>query len=422
MGEMVKIGVFADTHVGRSIPNAIADYRRQAFRHAFTQAIDIFIKEGVELVIHAGDLFERRSMTAPDSLFVKEELQRLVDSLGPEVRILMVRGNHDGTPENSTLDYVLHPLAKYLGVLGEETLQGKPNIYESGDLAIIGFGYTPYTSSKLDEVKEAIKEKFNSSKAEHKIFLAHMFVEGQDIPPNVPEYQVAKLNTVEYLGANMVIAGHYHEYILAEKPDLYLLTPGATESIDLSDDSPHGVCILNLDQHVDCKFLPIKPLYRIKNEVIDSEGAVQQPQWFIERAFAAANEFSDMIRKEKEQGILRIALRGFLDGNRFDLEAEIERQMRDISKENPNILHIEVDNDLSELRHVGINIPEHMSREEFLQEVFNILGENLMAQALTLAEEVRMALEERASTQTGLLKESDRAPFVEKWLKIMEAG
>jgi DNA repair exonuclease SbcCD nuclease subunit len=419
---MVKVGVFADTHVGRSIPNIIAEHRRQAFRHAFTQAINIFVEEGVDLVIHAGDLFERRSMTAPDSLFVKEELQRLVDSRGGKVKIVMVRGNHDGTTENSALNYVEHPLAKYLTVLGDKTLQGEPEVYQDENLAIIGFGYTPYASTKLAEVKDAVKGKYDSIKADHKIFLAHMFIEGQETPPNVPEYQVASFSLIKELGANFVIAGHYHKYLpLAEKSGMHLLTPGATEAIDLSDDSPHGVCVLKLGQRLECKFIPIKPLHKIRNEVIDSRGAVQQPKWFIEKAVAAANQFSEQVKKEGEQGILRIALRGFLDGNRFDLEAEIERQTQNIRKENPQILHVEIDNALSEVTSAGISVPEHMGREEFLQEVFRSLGEKRMAQALSLTEEVRMTLEEKASPQTGLLKESDRKPFVEKWLKILEA-
>jgi len=419
---MVKIGVFADTHVGRSIPNVIAEYRRQAFRHAFTQAINIFVKEGVELVVHAGDLFEKRSMTAPDSLFVKEELQRLVDSLGGDVKIVVVRGNHDGTVENSALNYVEHPLAKYLTVLGDGTLRGEPEIYEDGGLAIVGFSYTPFVSTKLVEVKDAVRERFNSSRAEHKVFLAHMFIEGQELPPNVPEYQVAGLSVVRKLGPNIVIAGHYHKYSpITERAGLQTLTPGATEAIDLSDDTSHGVCVLKLGQRVDCEFIPIKPLYKIKNEVIDSGGAVQQPKWFIERAVAAAGQFSEQVKEEGGQGILRIALRGFLDGNRFDLEAEIEKYVQSTRKGNPQILHVEVDNALSEVTPAGISVPEHMGREEFLQEVFRSLGEKRMAQALSLSEEVRMALEERASAQTGLLKESDRRPFVEKWLKILEA-
>jgi hypothetical protein len=95
--------------------------------------------------------------------------------------------------------------------------------------------------------------------------------------------------------------------------------------------------------------------------------------------------------------------------------------MQRVRGENPQILHVEVDNGLSEIKPSGISVPEHMGREEFLQEVFRSLGERRMVQALSLAEEARMALEERASAQTGLLKESDRKPFVEKWLKILEA-
>jgi hypothetical protein len=95
--------------------------------------------------------------------------------------------------------------------------------------------------------------------------------------------------------------------------------------------------------------------------------------------------------------------------------------MQNIRKENPQILHVEIDNALSEVTSAGISVPEHMGREEFLQEVFRSLGEKRMAQALSLAEEVRMTLEEKASPQTGLLKESDRKLFVEKWLKILEA-
>jgi len=419
---MVKIGVFADTHVGRSIPNVISEYRRQAFRHAFSQAINVFVKEKVEYVIHAGDLFEKRSMTPSDSLFVKEEFQRLVDSLNGNVKIVLVRGNHDGTIENSALNYIEHPLAKYLKVLGEKTLQGEPDLYEEDDFAVLGFGYTPYVSTKLAEVKDAVKEQFEKAKASHKIFLTHMFVEGQEIPPNVPEYQVASFNLIKDLGANIVIAGHYHKYLpLKEKEKLHLLTPGATEAIDLSDEGPHGVCLLNLKEQIDSKFIPLKPLHKIKNEFIDSEGATEQPKWFIEKAATAADKFAEELKNGGIEGILRIALRGIVDGNKFDLEADIERKMQEIRKDNPQLLHVEIDNGLSELTAGAVSVPEYMGRDEFLQEVFSILGDKRMAQALTLAEEVRMALEEKASAQTGLLKESDRKPFVEKWLKILEA-
>jgi DNA repair exonuclease SbcCD nuclease subunit len=416
---VVKVGVFADTHVGRSIPNAVAEHRRRAFRHAFSRAIDIFVEEGVEAVIHAGDLFERRSMSPSDSLFVKEELQRLVNSLGG-ARIIVVRGNHDGTIENSALNYVEHPLAKYLAILGEGTLLGKPEACLEGDVAVVGFGYTPYVSAKLNEVKEAVRRKFEDLKAESKVLLAHMFVEGQDVPPGVPEHQVARLSLIKDLGADLVVAGHCHKHQpLAEKSRLLLLTPGATESVDLSDDSQHGVCVLNLGRPIKCRFIPLKPLYAVKSAIIDGGEAARRPEWFIEEAASAAIQFSERLKAEGGQGMLRIALRGRLDGDRFDLEAEVERRVKAVQAENPLLLHVEVDNDLRGPAPSRLSVPEHMTREEFLEEVFRALSEERMAQALSLAEEVRMALEEKASPQTGLLRESDRKPFIERWLKIL---
>lgn len=419
---MVKVGVLADTHVGRSVPNVISEYRREAFRHAFTQAVNILVEEGVELVIHAGDIFEARSMRTSDSVFVKEELQRLVDSLNGRVKIVVVRGNHDGTTENSAIDYVLHPLAKYLTFLGEGTLQRKPEVFEEEGLAIVGLGYIPFVSSRLYEVRDLIREKFDASKAAHKIFLAHMFMEGQDLPPSIPEHQIASLNTVKELGANLVIAGHYHKHLpLEEKSDLLMLTPGSTEAADLSEDYPHGVTVLEIDNNVRYKFVQIKPLYMIRNEIVDSGGVVQNPSWFISRVDEAVASFSDHIKKEGRQGILRIALRGILDGNRFDLEDEVRRRVRNLIQENPHIIHVEVDNSLNEISLPEVPVSEITRREEFLREVFSVLGEKFMLQALTLAEKIREILEEKASSKTNLLKETDRGPFVEEWLKILES-
>jgi len=414
----VKVGVFADTHVGRSIPNVIAEQRRRAFRHAFTQAVDAFIREGVDYAIHAGDLFERRSMTPSDSLFVKEELQRLVDSLG-KVKIFVVRGNHDGTAENSALNYVEHPLAKYLTVVGEGTLRGEPELCEEGGFALVGFGYTPYASARLEQAKEAVRAKLENAKARHKIFLAHMFVEGHEAP-GAPEYQVAPISLVKELGADLVVAGHHHKRALMEVGGFTLLVPGATEAIDLADEGPHGVWILNLDGKAECRFIPLKPLHKIRSEAVDTRGAAEKPEWFVERAVEAARSFADELRSEGAEGILRIAMRGTVDGNKFDLQAEVEGRMREIRAETPLLLHVEVDNGLKELSAGEASVPEHVGREEFLREAFSVLGDEGLRKAMALAEEVQAALEERASAQTGLLKESDRKPYVERWIRILE--
>jgi DNA repair exonuclease SbcCD nuclease subunit len=186
IGEL-KIGILADTHVGRNIPRVVGDLRREAYRYAFAKAMNILINENVDYVIHAGDLFEKRSMSSDDSMYVKNEFQRLIDSIkaksGKDVQILVVRGNHDGTLDNNALDYVEHPLAKYLKVIGDETLRGKPEIFDDGTLSAVAVGYTPYIASRFKEIKQTIEDSL--SKASNEPFLIlHTFISGyHELPP-----------------------------------------------------------------------------------------------------------------------------------------------------------------------------------------------------------------------------------------------
>ena len=419
---MVKIGVFSDTHIGRTVPNVVAEYRRKAFRHAFKQAVDIFIEEGVEYVVHGGDVFERRSMTPGDTKFVKEEFQRLVDELGGEVKILVVRGNHDGTPENSALDYIEHPLAKYLKVIGNGALKGEVGIYEDGGIAAVGYGYTPFAAVKIGEVKKAIRKRFEDASAEHKIFIIHAFIEDhQDIPAGVPKYQIVPKKVVKNIGADLIVAGHHHQRVpLTIIDGVSVLTPGATEAVDLSDETIHGVTIIELGERFDYSFRPLTPLYRIKNAVVDSAGAVREPVWYMERALIAAREFSERLKAEGAEGLMRLAFKGVVKGDKFELEENIEKELRRLMKENSLLLHIILKNDLREVG-TPLSVIETTSRSEFLSEVFKPLGEKKREAALQLIDEVEFTLGEKASTKTGLLRDSDRRRFVERWIKILEA-
>ena len=417
---MVRIGIFSDTHIGRAIPNTVAEHRRRAFRHAFSEAIDLFIKEDVDYVIHAGDLFERRSMTPGDSILVKDELQRLVDGLEGEVKILLVRGNHDGTPENNALDYVRHPLARYLEVLGDGTLRGEEELYLDGEVAAVGFGYTPYPSPRLREVGRVIRNSFEASRARLKIFIAHMFIEGhQDIPPGVPRHQIVDLESIRGLGADLIVSGHHHQYTPpADLDGVKILTPGATEAIDLSEAGDHGVCILESGEKMKVKFMPLKPLYRIRNASIDGGEVSRTGEWFRERARAEIEDFSRELRGLGSGGILRIALKGLIDGDRYDLEAGLEGMALEVRRENPLLVHVEIENHLLE-RGVTLGVGGPLTKEELLMEILKPLSEEARAGALELINEVEMALEEEASTKTGLLTGSRRREFVKRWERLV---
>lgn len=419
---MVKIGVFSDTHVGRTIPKTVGELRQQAFRHAFSQAINILIQEKVDYVINAGDIFEKRSMNPGDSIFVKEELQRLVDSLCGKVKILIVRGNHDGTLGNSALDYIEHPLAKYLEILGDETPEDKPRTYEDDNIGVIGFAYTPYTSIKLETAKQSLKDSFAALKAPHKLLIMHAFIdEHQNIPPGVPDHQIVKMDLLKDLGANLVITGHCHTYTpLTTIEGVALLSPGATEAIEFSDESLHGVSIIKLGQTVKCDFKPITPLYKMKNIVVDGGEGLRPSEWFQQHVSQDVKDFIELLHKEGNKGLLRIVLEGTVEQDKYELEELLELRINELKGQAPNLLYAAIEN---RLKQRGVMIDSGVStREEFLAEALSSLDQGIRADAMSLVEEVGMTLDEEASSKTGLLTDARRSDFINKWLKILGAG
>jgi len=233
-----RIGVFSDTHIGRNIPRVVGDARRKAFRHVFKQAVDIFVKEKVDYVLHGGDIFEKRSMTPEDAVFVKEEFYRLVSESEKDVQIIAVRGNHDGSPTSSALDFITHPIAKYFHVIGDKVLTGTPESFSDKRLRVSAMGYHPYAKKKIMDVAEVLKESLRGE--EYKILLIHNYVDGiHDIPPITPDHSVIAPKTLKSLGADLVITGHHHESRgLIKRGDQTYLVPGATEAIDLAEKKP----------------------------------------------------------------------------------------------------------------------------------------------------------------------------------------
>ena len=417
---MVKLGIFADTHVGRSIPRAIGDLRKEAFRHAFTQAINIFIEEKVDYVIHAGDVFERRSMSPEDTVFVKNELQRLVDNLG-DIKIYVLRGNHDGTLENNVLNYVEHPLAKYLKVVGEKTLRGEAELYEESGFVLTGIGYTPYITRKLLEEKDNLKNLLGKADTKHKIFLLHAFIRNHhELPPGIPEHQKIGLDVLMEIGASLIVCGHHHQTKFQKLENTLILTPGGTEYIDLADKGPHGCYIAELSPILNLTFKSISPLHKIENIRVNSEETIKPKDWFIKQTLKEVQEFSRKLKRENEKGILRLVVEGIIDGSRYELQAELENSFKKAREENPLLLHVELDNRVEPLKK-PIQITKTTTREEFLREVFKPLGDEHLPEVLSLIDEVDSLLDERASEKTHLLKDGDRREFVKRWLKILGA-
>jgi len=422
MAESLRIGVFSDTHVGRNIPRVLRDARRKAFRHAFKQAIDIFIENDVDYVIHAGDLFEKRSMTPDDAVFVKWEFYRLVKGIeersGKKIKIIAVRGNHDGSPLSSALDFITHPMAEYFQVIGEKILEGVKEAYVGDGLSVIGMGYHPYARRKFEEASKILEEiKIDG----YRILVLHNYVEAvHDIPPQTPEHSVIKLEDLEKLDVDLVITGHHHERLGFKKTGGKLfLIPGATEAIDLGEHGPFGVYILDLGESklVSHKFVEIDPLQVIGVRKLVSDKPVEL-DWLRRKCLEEIESFALNLDRE---GILKLIVSGIIAGDEPFPQLGIQEEIQKLMEKYDKLIHVELSEDLSSIiRPDAKSVGEKISRDEIVREIFGILGKDV-EEAAEIVEDVAMALDEKASERTGLLKELDRRRFSDRWLKLLSS-
>ncbi|MGQ9478718.1 MAG: metallophosphoesterase family protein [Thermoproteota archaeon] len=415
----MKIGVFSDTHIGRRTPAEIGDLRKHAYRHAFTQAINIFIEEGIDCLIHAGDLFEKRSMSSDDSVFVKEELQRLVSSVRKkhhkEVVIFMIRGNHDGFLENNALDFVKHPLAKYFKTVGEKLSEGEEESYTFVEIMLMGLPYHPYISKVFKEAKPLIQKVFEES-SYIKIFVTHNFIGGHhDVPPGTPHHSCLTVSDLQDIDVDIVIAGHHHVRKGPEKHgETMFLTPGATEAFDLSDKGPFGVYVL--EPGAKPRFIPIEPLHEIQSMKIDSGGAVKPGEWFVEKALGEAKSFASYLKTKGADGILRLVITGRSDEDQSKIDSRLRNELVKLTGPK-GLLHVDLENRVEEISR-PLELPKLGAGMEYIEAILKPLG-SLVGEAMNLVEEVDRILDEKASRKTGLLIESERSRFVKRWIDIL---
>lgn len=359
-------------------------------------------------------------MKPEDALFAKEEFQRLIDQLGPKTRIFTVRGNHDGSLANNILDYISHPIAKYFKVLGDQPLQGKEEKYGGKGVVVAGLGYHPFIRRKLEETKKVIEKSLKGKGL--RIFIVHNFVEDyHKIPPGTAQHSTIPSSFLRSLPIDLLVCGHFHENLeLSKNGGMFLLTPGATEAINLADKGPFGVHILDIDSNkvIKDRFVEVDPLHHIESVEIDSRGAIKPLQWYVKEGLLKAEAYTKQLEEAGKKGILRVVMKGRTNENRLDLDWMVDKKMMKYVQEHPLLIYFDLVNNLEEVGEV-LHTPPISRRKDYLKEAFSLIGE-LITDAFSIIEEVDMALEEEGSQRTGLLMPSKRDEYVKKWLKLLD--
>ena len=204
----------SDTHLG--LQQYGLEEREQDIYDSFNQAIDISIKDKVDFIIFAGDIFHTPNPSGAAILQMANALKRLKQN---SIESFFILGEHDISRVRATpVSYVYHNLefSKYVG-------RGKP-VYHN-DVMIAGFD--KIRKNEISTFEEKFKELDSVAKQHngHKIIALHQGIteinqfagelNASDLPKNFTYYAM----------------GHLHDKIVKDFDQLGgpLVYPGSTE-------------------------------------------------------------------------------------------------------------------------------------------------------------------------------------------------
>ncbi len=183
----------SDTHLG--LVQYGSNEREKDVYDAFNQAIDISIKDKVDFVIFAGDIFENPKPNGNAILQMANALKRLKEN---DIDSFFILGEHDVSNVTSNpVPFVYHNLdfAKYIG-------DGKPIEYKG--IMLVGFDKIRPPEMAQNEERFSDVDKTVEKFSGHKILVLHQGItefnkfagelQSTDLPKNFTYYAMGHLH------------------------------------------------------------------------------------------------------------------------------------------------------------------------------------------------------------------------------------
>jgi DNA repair exonuclease SbcCD nuclease subunit len=183
----------SDTHLG--LVQYGSNEREKDVYDAFNQAIDISIKDKVDFVIFAGDIFENPKPNGNAILQMANALKRLKEN---DIKSFFILGEHDVSNVTSNpVPFVYHNLdfAKYIG-------DGKPIEYKG--IMLVGFDKIRPPEMAQNEERFLDIDKTVENFSGHKILVLHQGItefnkfagelQSTDLPKNFTYYAMGHLH------------------------------------------------------------------------------------------------------------------------------------------------------------------------------------------------------------------------------------
>lgn len=218
----------SDTHLGNRQYGS--DTRREDFADAFEQAVEIALDEGVDAVIHTGDLFDSRDPRLPD-------LNRCIEILEPlreaDIPFLGIVGNHERKMDDQYLDLIRKTKTA-------ERLDTSPYTVND-EVAVYGIdAVTKPAWHSSDFTLEAPPDDTFT------ILCMHQLLEPL-VPELFADHNVDEVLDRVNVDLDAVALGDYHETVGAVEQGAKVWYAGSTERCGIDETEPRTVSLLEID-------------------------------------------------------------------------------------------------------------------------------------------------------------------------------
>ncbi len=312
---VITLVLTADNHLGYAtsgLPPRKRELRKQQLRHAFQQATDFAIGQGVDLFVQAGDLFDIINPDEQDRSFVAERLAQLSHA---GIKTLAVGGIHDTSNEayssldGAKIDYsssIPAPQLSYarLGALhyftrpfegamaanpvqAQENRQLEPVVFDIRSTRVGICGVSVAIGQEGDPL-EYLRKPDALDDAAITLLVLHAPIEGfasgstsNDVRAQVNRASIANQSIFRY-----ILAGYHHAYRHVSIGQSDVVIAGVTQHINFDDpDDDPGFIFLGLAadgvrwcEHIAVESLQLRRLVISARELMQNHSPSEQDE------------------------------------------------------------------------------------------------------------------------------------------------
>lgn len=236
----------ADLHLGKRQYNN--EERYKDFFRAFQAVLNIALREEVDFILIAGDMFDNRKLSPKliTSLFymITNFKEKSIETLKRPINIICIEGNHDANlfSKQSWMSFLadLDLIILLSGIHNktDNTVHFEPYNHETHrggmiqikNIKIYGF---PYFGNSITRLFQPINETIKKDDKVGNILMLHLGIAGQD--PSQPGIEItenlSKLHeTIDYLAL-----GHFHKKYQLPNDTPWIHNPGSLEITDIKE-------------------------------------------------------------------------------------------------------------------------------------------------------------------------------------------